>query len=232
MMANACASTEASVGAVISTLYSHGLDTAAVGPGLYDELAMYTPQPKHVTQSEHLAKALDEFRVFRACARRPQSLDPESLNELMMDIHTRCGVGSTRIRKTTVQIATDPRNTVTVFPRASEIEFVLSDLFGFIARNIVTRNALCAAVGYVGIVHAHPFSDGNGRTARVFYNVLRSYSGSSHFLPIRFLGAMTKGALTVKQRRAYLTGEWSSIFEFFRDATVLSDNRQRVESAP
>ncbi|MDH4743509.1 Fic family protein [Sphingomonas sp. CBMAI 2297] len=224
----ACESSESSVRTLVTNLYKDGLGDAATLPGFRDDLAAYMAKSPLQEESWHQSRMLEEFQVYRACIRKTTDMSRDSLRDLIMDIHTRSNIGGTRFRVGSVQIKPDNNNSVTIFPPAKEIEYILINLFKFIEDNISTKNALCAAVGYVGIVHAHPFSDGNGRTARVFYNVLQAYSGSRHFISIRFLDSLSKGALTIKLRRAYLTGEWSSILEFFRDAAIVSDAQQRI----
>lgn len=205
-------------------------DAAREYEGLYDELSSYVtpvPPPPFARLAE---KASREFSVFASTIKDGPTIRADRFPDFLIEIHRRLGKGRTTFRKSGIQIAPDGNNVVTVFPDWRECEYLLGELGTFIEANIATRPLLTATVGYVGVVHAHPFSDGNGRTARVLYNCILGASGSAHFLPIKSIAELVDGAFLVKIRRAFLGGDWAGLQAFFRDALVLSDRLQRAAS--
>jgi fido (protein-threonine AMPylation protein) len=85
---------------------------------------------------------------------------------------------------------------------------------------------------YAAIIHAHPFADGNGRTARTVYNLLLAKeTGSRHFVPIQLICSRTQASFLIKLRRALYGGNWAGLQAFFADATRLSHRLQATLAA-
>lgn len=196
-------------------------------PGLLDELWQFNDS-RDVPDVESLTnEAVVEFRVCKKSRpARLSEIDAGNFEELVKDVHRRLGVGLNAIRTTAVQIAPDKTGTATLFPHWKKCSVLLENIGQYISRNHEQHPALCAAVAYVGIIHAHPFTDGNGRTARVIYNAILRAAGSELFLPIKALGWLSRGSLIIKLRRAYLGGEWEGILDFMLDGSKLADYLQ------
>lgn len=204
-------------------------------PGLHDELCSYLGSPPVFQSDWALAKARTEFTVFSRMAELGDSILPTSENdfvELLLRIHRRLGTGANAFRTHSVATASDGAGNRVVFPHFSQCLALIRDLHGFVRANAGEYPSLCAIVTYVGINHAHPFTDGNGRTARSAYNLIMAATGSRHFLPIHCFNALSRGGLIIKVRRAMYGGDWVPLLAFFADATRLSDRLQRQGTLP
>lgn len=198
-------------------------------PGLHDELSAYLPNIP-LAPDRLLAKARREFAVYARTKGLGATLlaanEAEFLKALL-EVHRRLGVGANMFRTRSVATAPDEAGNRIVFPDHRQCLSMLRDLHGFLVAN-ATSPPLCAAAAYVAINRAHPFTDGNGRTARTVYNLVMAAGGSQHFLPIHSFNALSRGALTIKMQRARNGGGWEPLMAYFGDAFRLS---HRLQSA-
>lgn len=186
-------------------------------PALHDELEAYLPQVPPRT-AEDDAKARSEFAVHSRMLPNVGRLGEASKDrflEVVLEIHRRLGVGATKFRSGPVWTRRDSTGNAVVYPVARECPHLLERLHAFIAENHFTNPALCAVVGYVGLIQIHPFSDGNGRTARTFFNLLlNSALGHEHFVPLQMLIAPWRGGYIIKLRRAMYEGDLLPIIDY------------------
>lgn len=81
--------------------------------------------------------------------------------------------------------------------------------------------ALFAALNlYLIMLTSHPFSDGNGRTARILFNLLLSWrhDGAQHYVPIADILKRTPGSFEELLARAAVDGDYQPPTEFLRHA--------------
>lgn len=227
---SACASTPTTLSNACVRLAEHH-DLAIDFPGLFDELSKYG---KFDTTKDVLSQVPKIHREFAAMRSLPstkaflQNASASSFIDLIKKIHRKNRQGSDTFRRTSVHIAPDERGNVVVFPHHSQCVSLMENLFFFISRHLASYPALCAVVAYVAVIHAHPFTDGNGRTARTLFNVImRDGASSSHFVPIRAISLLSNGGFLIRLRRAMYEANWDSIQEFFSSAIRLSDWSQR-----
>lgn len=228
--ARACAITADSVGSFVRQMAEASRVSLAGYPGLSDELSPYMEIPPALPSAAVVGRARKEFAVYSRLADRAGELatsGEKNFLAILMELHRRLGTGANAFRTHSVATAPDGSGNQVVFPHFRQCPALIRDLHGFLAANFAHHPSLCAVVAYVGINHAHPFSDGNGRTARTLYNLIMAASGSRHFLPIHCLNAPTGGSLILKTRRAMYEGDWEPLVAFFADATRLSDRLQR-----
>lgn len=199
-------------------------------PGLIDELASFiddhdAPEPQAI-----LAKARTEFATYKRMAEQVGSLASMSeaaFLELLLRVHARLGKGANGFRTGPMMIRPDARGNKVAFPHHRHCRALMAQLHHFLAGHIAAHPALCATVAYAAIIHAHPFTDGNGRTARTMFNlVLAASTGTRHFVPIHVIAAFQRGSFLIKLRRALYGGEWDGLLAFLRDAVRLSVNAQ------
>lgn len=185
---------------------------------LSDDLIDFIPGRIDVPDLGTMEKTLNEFDVYRRLIKRDLlgSNYPGFAN-LAMEINASFDVGPGEIRTRSVQIAPDANLVSTLFPPPRECTALLQEVERFLLRNLASHPSVCAMAAYVALIHAHPFVDGNGRTARTMYNLIMFTSGCGAFLPIMALNQITAGALIIKLRRAYLGGEWQPLQAFFLD---------------
>lgn len=198
--------------------------------GLFDDLSDYLfPHSRTFDPGLAFDKAIREYRVtslIRTEIGTVERLAAADLFELLLEIHRRYGAGPSQVRRGAMFTRAEMGSAVE-FPPAHLCVPLLGSLQAFIATNLRTYPTLCAAAALVGVVHAHPFPDGNGRSARTLFNIIMSIGcGSDHFLPIPLLAEHSRGGFILKQRRALYGGEWAPIMEFLVDAFRLSAQLQ------
>jgi hypothetical protein len=194
-------------------------------PGLYDELSPYLGKAA-LAGGDGFPKIRREFGAYSRMVKSAEAvanLNQDDFVELLLEIHRRLGPGANAFRSGPVRTLPDSAGGRVVYPHHGKCLALLRDLHAFTHAHVVRYPALCAVVTYVGINHAHPFADGNGRTARTVYNLVMAASGSRHFLPIYLFNRLAGGSLIIKVRRAMYGGDWDPLLAFFADASRLSD---------
>lgn len=123
------------------------------------------------------------------------------------------------LREGRVSTMPDIFQNVVDYPCVDSVPSLLHELDTFRQRYDALFPFCSAAVAFVAIVHAHPFSDGNGRTARTVFNVLTSIAiGRTVSLPLAVIALLTNGGFVLKLRRAMHGGEWAGFFCFLAAA--------------
>ncbi|WP_448662456.1 Fic family protein [Sphingomonas sp. CJ20] len=225
-----CTSTARSIERAIAADWHEQSLLRAHYPGLFDELSAFAQLSEPFEPESLLAKTLWELDVVQKLEKvgLGQGLsDPNAFVDLLLGVHRGIGGGISSFRKTSVVIRPDDAGNVTVFPPWQLCRPLVEDLGTFLCRYAQRFPGLCAVVAYAGIIHAHPFRDGNGRTARVVLNlVLRTSTGTPHFLPLSKLAHLSDRGFLIKLRRALYGGEWEPLMAFTRDAVRLSKRIQ------
>lgn len=70
------------------------------------------------------------------------------------------------------------------------------------------------------LLNAHPFSDGNGRTARVMLNHVLRLGGmpTSVYLPLYEIAHRSQGGHDIALRTTELRGDWEPLFSYLLNA--------------
>lgn len=206
----------------------------AVYPGLKDELRDFLNIENSSGRQWAIHKMHAEFAVYLQLSdltRGLVSASPDEFVQLLFEIHAALRAGETKIRSTSLIVRPDRNGNIIQFPEAGHCLPLLHNLLAFVASRVEHHPALCAVVAYACIVQTHPFTDGNGRTARTLYNlILADWLGSGHFLPIHLIASLDQASFLIKLRRAIYGGDWTGLAAFFLDATRLSDRLQRATS--
>lgn len=74
-------------------------------------------------------------------------------------------------------------------------------------------HALGAGVGYASTIHAHPFRDGNKRTARILWAMI-ARQNLRPVIPMALLTNVNRPAYALKMRRLHLLGEWEPLLAY------------------
>lgn len=194
-------------------------------PALRDELEAYLPEVPPRT-AEDDAKGLSEFAVYSRMLPKLGSLGEagkDGFLEIVLEIHRRLGAGGTQFRDGPVWTRRDSTGNALLYPEARECPHLLERLHAFIVENRSANPILCAVAGYVALIQIHPFTDGNGRTARTLFNLLISSElGFRHFVPLQTLIAPWRGGYIIKLRRAMYRGDLLPIIDYFTALTRIS----------
>ena len=106
----------------------------------------------------------------------------------------------------------DSKGNFTNFPKHQLIDEYLRHMEIRSAINMKTFPFLTACYAMVSIIAVHPFIDGNGRTARVTFNlILRQILSRSIYIPIYEVAACSDGGWMLALRRAWLHNNFEPI---------------------
>ena len=112
------------------------------------------------------------------------------------------------------------------YPSPDTILARLDELHAVLQRSRGEPPVFSAALALVAITNCHPFKDGNGRVARIVFNlVLWGGDGKGPYIPLYDLGNRPWGSLTLFMRAAELHEEWEELFEFLVAAFEVSRMR-------
>lgn len=228
VLREATPTSRASLDRLRASIGAKSLDDPKSYAALRDDLEPYL-QPWERGKEDIKAKMRAEFAVYSRMAgsHSPISaMSEEAFIFFLLDVHRRCAGGPGALREQPVGLRPDGRRNRVVFPDARWCPFLLRSLHGFLLRHLADHRGLCATVAFGAIVHAHPFNDGNGRTARTVFNLILSGPGAGrHFVPLHIIGTRWPG-LFIKLKRALHGADWLSLQAFFADAARLSRNLQ------
>lgn len=211
--------------------YSEARKSVPVYRHLHDDLTSYLDmnrRPFELKNSRERCRR--EFQASQSAKGKFRSIDDilrSDLVELLSEIHRNVGAGDGSLRKHPIYTRADSKGNRVQFPSHGDVRELLIKLQDYLQANFLKYPGLSLVVAFVGVVHAHPFADGNGRTARTFFNLLL-FSGfaSEHFLPISLAASLSDGGFILKLRRAMMGGEWDQLALFFSDALKLSARLQ------
>ena len=119
-----------------------------------------------------------------------------------------------------VRLGDDRMGSRIYFPPVSAVPTQLNRLRRAIANRASTPPLFAAASAYALLLNCHPFSDGNGRTARVLFNHLLHRAGMplGVYLPLYEIARRSDGGYEIALRLAELRGEWEPFLRFVLNA--------------
>lgn len=197
--------------------------------GLHDDLVAYMPKRDEERLSAKVnARIGGEFKFYRVRAdgERHDYTVPQTFIEDVSAAHRALEPNGGAFRRRGVQIVAEGMDATTHFPSWKECSALLESLALCISQTIHDLPTVAAMTAYAGIIHAHPFTDGNGRVARAMYNNVLLSAGIRHFVPISLVASLTGGSFVLKIRRALLGGDWDGLQRFFLDAAKISERWQ------
>lgn len=118
---------------------------------------------------------------------------------------------TTGIREGRLTNRSDRRGDIVEYPPSEQVRPALAALGDFLARHRPDRPELCAVVALATICRIHPFLDGNGRTARIWFNLLMSSGERAAYLPIFELSQLSRGGYLICLRLAQQRGDWEPL---------------------
>ena len=150
----------------------------------------------------------------------------------LLDLHESLGETRSGFRQSSVRTQIDVIGDARIYPPANLIDRQMGRLYKYLSETNEPM-MLKAAVSYIAIVTAHPFSDGNGRVARILFNaVIRALADVKFvYIPVKALEILSGSGLILKVRRAQSLGQWPPIVNFFCNGALLVKNEvTRIEA--
>jgi hypothetical protein len=177
----------------------------------HHELSPFT-EPKEVFK---LGQTSSEIRVYRQF--KGSRIDLNSLID-MNDILTDFRGG---IRQGDLMLKSEKHNELVKFPSIAQAKSRIFDIIKFIdcQCEFSIKDAIFV---YVLLLNSHVFNDGNGRLARVVFNLLVAKS-EQFYLPIYEIKEMSKGGYEIRLRRAEIFDDWNPICNFFDNCIKLCE---------
>lgn len=131
--------------------------------------------------------------------------------------------GAGDFRLTRAQTAADRTGRYVRYPPSQTIAARFNELGELLAIPGHRPASFDAVVALVAINNLHPFADGNGRVARVFFNALlqRRRPAPSFYLPLHILASLSRGGYVLRLRLAEIRGQWLPLIEFLIDAAII-----------
>jgi hypothetical protein len=141
--------------------------------------------------------------------------------------------GASAFRDRGIATSADPGGRYVIFPPADLIEQQLSRLDRLLADDRQAPPAFHATAALALITNCHPLIDGNGRTARVMFNLLcgAQTGRGGPYLPLKEIAAFSRGGYIVRMRQAEISEDWRPLATFIAAAmglwhTMLRDRRR------
>ncbi|NID14220.1 Fic family protein [Luteibacter yeojuensis] len=158
----------------------------------------------------------------------PSNADAAGFIGILERVNT--GVSQGLASRRTNQVFTEGKDGSRIlFPPVGSIDENLYELWNWLETS--KSPAFCkAAVGYCCVSNLHPFTDGNGRTARwLWASILRREKlCTAPFFPLYEFFARSRGSSVIYLRLAELRGNWDSLVNFLARIVILMGERQTL----
>jgi hypothetical protein len=167
-------------------------------------------------------KVLVEAGIAAECSERFRCLfngGGEALALFCCELNALATGNDAGVRTREVRTVPDKYGHYWMYPPSATIVAELEGLFAMLNQ---TRSQpllfRCVAL-FVSFLCLHPFLDGNGRTARMLFNLLLvSERETGPYLPLNKIFALADMGFELRMRYTCLTGDWNPVMAFFVDA--------------
>jgi hypothetical protein len=172
-----------------------------------------TPAPRSAKEMEvltWLAAGSEDLRAATA----------EAFRASLAEVNRRLTDGAGGWRGGAIRLGGDRAGNRVYFPPVCAMDAQLDKLRVVLADEADHPPLFRGVVAYALLLNAHPFSDGNGRTARLILNYVLREGGmhSNVYLPLYEIAHRSLGGHDIALRTAELRGDWEPIFGYFLSA--------------
>ncbi|CAI0852536.1 Fic family protein [Serratia quinivorans] len=156
-----------------------------------------------------------DFMVFNALSLRLSSVlnSDKSFSSFILSVGKEFNAKN-EIREINVRTVPEADGGYTEFLDFQHLPDELGKLRLFILNNHKKNSLLCAIVASAFLMHIHPLYDGNGRVARVLFNLILG-RGKGNYIPLTELCHVGRSGYVLSLREAFLFSEWEPIIVFY-----------------
>lgn len=146
-----------------------------------------------------------------------------TFSDVLMELNGQAAPDSLGQRTGAMGLRADAEGVRVQFPSAEAVPSLIEN-----ARRLMINESypviVRAAIVHVAILNAHPFTDGNGRTARMIANlILRSGCKTPViYIPLYEFGIRSRGGFEIALRYAEIFDRWDPILAYFCNVVRLS----------
>jgi hypothetical protein len=135
--------------------------------------------------------------------------------EVLRYFHRSLGFRQNAFRTGKVYTRKDQAGVYTVYPDPEVICVQLERIYAHWRHHFYHARGFAAVVAMTAILNLHPFPEGNGRVARLFFNWTMSEGRDSPlYLPIYELSALSQYGYLIRLRQAGYHSEWHPLFSY------------------
>jgi len=178
-------------------------------------------------------RSIAELRILKTLPSIGGITDYESFFELLIYVQQAACKTPAGIRTATINTRPDRLGNCVRYPAPELIRPSLVRLYKYWQERVLPLPACVAVVMLAALANIHPFYDGNGRVARIFFNyVLNSLTPSRLepiYLPIYEIAAFSNCGFLIRLRQAQYFGEWEPLFMFL---VISAETLFSVKSPP
>lgn len=158
--------------------------------------------------------------AFEAGPDRLRASSPRGFRDRLGALNRTLTGGKGGWRTGFVKLSDDRAGNQIYFPPVSAVPGQLEHLRSFVADGDAAPPLFTAAVAAALLLNCHPFTDGNGRTARLLFNHILHRGGMpvDLYLPLHEIARRSQGGYEIALRIAELRGDWEPFLRWLLDA--------------
>lgn len=139
----------------------------------------------------------------------------EQLEAYMLAIHDHLCPWAKGYRTGQVQSRIDARSTAIQYPHPSNITERMRSICQYWCQHHKAQPGLAATLMMISLMNLHPFSDGNGRTARIMFHwALNTNDRGIFYLPLHEISTLSRCGYLIRLRQAQYHGNFDPILSF------------------
>lgn len=178
----------------------------------------------------------DVLATFEARGGFPTDGGSNSFRNALESLNTNLTDGRAAWRRGRIGLNADKIGARVQLPGPAHIPAQLARIRRLLVSKDGTPAIYVATTVLALVVNCHPFTDGNGRLARLLFNHVLRQAGMAAdvYLPISEIGRRSRGGYEIALRVAEIQGDWRALIDFMLSALRCCNSvaRQRQTDAP